>query len=232
MRSRIIRRLRSLLFALLAAGLFTIPAMAANSPVVGTIVTSENATLSNIAAARGADVYPGDTLATEENGSLRIASGANQLYLLDSTDVTMSREGDAIRASLGGGTIDFSGLPGQVEIQTPLGVIRGDGTRRVVAQVAMISATQVQISVYEGALLVSAADGTSKTIAAGEAYAASIDSRGPTDPGIQGVGRPRGIKINWRRVAAVAIVGGGLAAVTYELYNVFTESCSKVNCGH
>lgn len=232
MRSRVICRVHSFLFGLLAASLFSIPVTAADSPVVATIVTSENATLSNTAAARGADVYPGDSLATGQDGSLRIASGPNQLYLLDSTDATISREGNAVRATMTAGTIDFSGTPGQVEIQTRLGVIRGDGTDRVFAQVAMISPTQFQISAYDGDLLVSAIDGTTKTIAAGETYAASIDSNRATDPGIQGVGRPTHRKINWRRVAAAAIVGGGTAIVTYELYNVFTESCSKINCGH
>lgn len=231
MRFSVTASVRSYLIALLAASLLNLPVMAAGAPAVGMIVESDNAHLSSAAAARGADVYPGDTLDTQQNGSLRFAFGPNQMYLLASTEAIMSRDGNAVRANLHRGTIDFSGIPGQVEIETPLGVIRGDGTHQVFGEVAMFSATKIQVSAYQGDLLMLAADGTSKRIATGETFAANLDSGGSaTDPGILGVGRPR--KINWHRVAVAAVIGGGLTIATYEMYDEFTESCSKRNCGH
>lgn len=231
MRFSVRASVRSCLIGSLAVSLLSLPVMARGASAVGMVVASDNALLSSATAARGADVYPGDVLLTQPDGSLRIASGSNQIYLLESTQATMSSQGKAVRATLGHGAIDFSGTPGRVEIETPLGVIRGAGGNQVAGQVRMISATTIQVSADEGNLLVSAIDGTTKTIAAGETFAASLDSAGgATDPGILGVGRPR--KINWRRVAAAAIIGGGLTIATYELYDEFTESCSKRNCGH
>jgi hypothetical protein len=229
-RSTVIAGARSCLIGILAATLLNLPVTAAGAPSVGMIVSSDDAMLSNAAATRGVDVYPGDTLTTLSDGSLRFASGPNQIYLLESSQAVMSRAGKAIRASVNHGTVDFSGTPGQLEIQTPLGIVRGTGNDRSYGQVAIYSPTEIKVSAYEGELLVADIDGNPKKIPAGETYIATLEpAGGPTDPGILGVGRPR--KINWRRVAAAAVIFGGTALITYELYNEFTESCSQINCG-
>lgn len=231
MRSTVTAGSRCCLIGLLAASLLNLPVMAGGVPSVGTIVAADNAQLSNGSVASGVAVYAGDTLTTEDPGSLRLASGENQLYLLSSTEATMSRDGNAVRAKMGRGTIDFSGAPGQFEVETPLGVISGEGSHRSFGQVAMLSPTKIQVSAYEGDLLVAGADGAAKSIAAGETYVGSLDSSGgPTDPGILGVGRPR--KINWRRVEAAAIIVGGLGVASYFIYRKTTESCSRINCGN
>jgi hypothetical protein len=228
--STVIASARACLIGFIATSLLNLPVMAAGVPSVGMVVSSENALLSHTLATRGAGVYPGDTLTTQPDGSLRFASGLNQMYLLESTQATMAREGNAVRAKMERGTINFSGTPGQFEIETPIGLIRGAGSDRAFGQVAMFSPTKIQVSAYEGELAVAGVDGTTKSIAAGETFVASLDSGGgPTDPGILGVGRPR--KINWRRVAATAIIAGGSAFAAYEFYKEFTESCSKRNCG-
>jgi len=229
-RSRVLAGARSCVIGLLATTLLNLPVMAAGAPSVGMIVSSDDAMLSNTTATRGVDVYPGDTLTTLSDGSLRFASGPNQIYLLESSQAVMSRAGKAVRASVNHGTVDFSGTPGQLEIQTPLGVVRGNGHDRAYGQVAIYSPTEIKVSAYEGELLVAGIDGNSKNIAAGESYIATLEpGGGPTDPGILGVGRPR--RIHWRRVAAAAIIFGGTGLITYELYNELTESCSQINCG-
>jgi len=193
------------------------------------VVTTNDALLSNADATRGAAVYPGDTLATYSTGTLRLALGTSQLYLLESTQATMLRDSGVVRAKVDTGTVDFSMQPGKLEVATPLGVIRGNGTDRVFGQVAVLSPTVMQISAYTGTLLVAGADGVAKSIAPGETYEASLaPSDGPTQPGILGVGQPR--KINWRRIAAVAIILGAAAGISYGLYDEFTESCSRPNC--
>jgi hypothetical protein len=230
LRHTVLAGVRSCLIGFLAASLLNLPVMAAGAPSIGMIVAADNALLSSAAAQRSVDVCPGDTLTTQANGSLRLAAGSSQLYLLSSTEATMQQNGNTVSAKMSRGTIDFSVAPGQLEVQTPLGVIRGSGSNRAFGQVAMLSPTKLQISAYEGELLVAGADGLPKSIGAGETYVASINpSGGPTDPGILGVGRPR--KINWRRVAAAAIIGGGVAIGSYFIYRETTESCSKINCG-
>lgn len=231
MRSTVLAGARVCLIGLLAAGLLNLPAMATGSPSLGMVVTTNDALLSNADATRGADVYPGDTLLTQPTGTMRLALGTSQLYVLESTQATMQRsDSGAVRAKVDDGTVDFSMQPGQLEVVTPLGVVRGDGTDRVFGQVAVLSPTMVQISAYTGNLLVAGADGVAKSIAPGETYEASLaPSNGPTQPGIRGVGQPR--RINWRRVKAVGIIVGGAAIASYLLYHEFTESCSRPNCG-
>jgi hypothetical protein len=230
LRPTVLAGARSCLIGFIAASLLNLPVVAAGAPSIGMIVAADNALLSSAAAQRGVDVYPGDTLTTRADGSLRLATGSSQLYLLSSTEATMQQNGNAVRAKMNRGTIDFSGAPGQFEVETPIGVIRGSGTNRAFGQVAILSPTKIQISAYTGELLVAGTDGQPKSIGAGETFVASLDpSGGPTDPGILGVGRPR--KINWRRVAAAAIIGGGVAIASYFIYRETTESCSQINCG-
>ncbi len=144
----------------------------------------------------------------------------------------MERDGGVIRANVDRGTVDFSSVSGQIEIETPLGVVRGGGNGRAFGQVAILDPTTIRVSAIGGNLLVAGADGVTKSIPAGETFEASLEPAGGPDngPPVQGVGGRR--KIRWRRIIATAIVVGGAAVVTYLLYNEFTESCSKIDCGH
>ncbi|MGH9740074.1 MAG: hypothetical protein ACRD4X_16050 [Candidatus Acidiferrales bacterium] len=231
MRSTVSASARSFLIGFLAFGLLSLPAMGTPTPSLGMVVSTDDALISSAAAVAGVDVYPGDTLSTQGDGSLRLAAGSSQLFLMPSTDAIMLRDGSAVRANMERGTIDFSGAPGQFEVETPLGVIRGSGSSRAYGQVALLSPTKIQVSAYQGELLVAGADGVPKSIAAGETYVASMDrAGGPTDPGILGVGRPR--KINWHRVAAAAVIVGGAGLAAYFVYHETTESCHRRHCDH
>lgn len=230
MRSTVLAGARACLIGFLATSLLNLPVVAAPAPSLGMIVSSNDALLSTAIATQGADVYPGDTLRTQPDGSLRLALGSNQLYLMESTEATMLRDSGVPGAKLTSGAADFSMQPGQFELQTPLGVIRGAGKERAFGEVTLDSPTRMEISSYQGSLLVAAADGESKTIGPGETFIASLSPfAGSPGPGIKGVGAPR--KINWHRVAAAAIIAGGAAAGAYFIYNETTESCSQVNCG-
>jgi hypothetical protein len=223
---------RSGLIVLLATSLLNLPAMAAGTPTIGMIAETQSALLSGATAERGVDVYPGDTLMTEPGGSMRLAAGSSQLYLLSATQATLELDGRAIRAKMDHGAVDFSSAPGQFEVATPLGVVRGNGDGRTFAQVAILDPTTIRVSAITGNLLVAGADGVMKNIAAGETFEASFEPAGGPDngPPVQGVGGPR--KIRWRRIIATAIILGGTAITTYLLYDEFTESCSKIDCGH
>lgn len=232
MRFTVVASARLCLISFLAAGLLNIPAMAAGAPTIGTIVETQSALLSGTAAARGVDVYPGDTLVTQSDGSLRFASGASQLYLMSETEVTMEREGGALGAKVDRGTVAFSSAPGKLDIETPLGLVHGDSNGRTFGEVAVLDQTTIRVSAITGNLLVAGADGIGKTIPAGETFEASLEPAGGPDAGppVQGVGGPR--RIRWRRIIATAVIVGGTALVSYLLYNEFTESCSKIDCGH
>lgn len=230
MRSTVLAGARACLIGFLATSLLNLPAMATGAPSLGMIVSTNDALLSHSLAARGANVYPGDSLLTQSDGSLRLAFGKNQLYLQESTQATMLPSSGAVRTRLDRGAADFSMQPGQFEVETPLGVIRNDGKTRAFGAVTLVNPKEIRIRSYEGSLLVASADGETQNIGPGETFIASLGFGGdPTGPGIQGVGRPQ--KINWRRVAGAAIIVGGATLGGYFVYNELTESCSKPNCG-
>jgi hypothetical protein len=230
-RSTVTASARSCLIGLLAATLLNLPTMAAGAPTVGMIAETQDGLLSGSTAARGVDVYSGDTLMTQPDGSMRLAAGSGQIYLMSATQATMERDGSIIRTKLDRGTVDFSSATGKLEIETPLGVVRGDSTSRTFGQVAILDPTTIRVRAITGNLIVAGADGVMKNIPAGETFEASFEPAGGPDngPPVQGVGGRR--RIRWRRIIATAVIIGGTALVTGLLYEEFTESCSKINCG-
>jgi hypothetical protein len=232
-RSNILAGARSCLIAFLVVGLLNlpIPAMAASAKPLGMVVATEHARLDNANAAIGADVYSGDALATDVGGSLRMKVGPSQVYLLSASSATLVPQENRVQAKIELGTLGFSTpSPEQLEIGTPLGVIRGANGQRVFGQVAVLSPTKMQISAYEGTLLVVAANGDQKTIEQGQTYEATLaapEPGGAQNP--QGVGRPG---INWRHVAFVAGVAAIVGGTALGLWIVETESCSTPPCGN
>jgi hypothetical protein len=219
------------LIALFALGMWSLPARAASVAPVGQVVTAQNARLGNVSAARGIDLYPGDALTTDTNGSLRLRVGAGQVYLLASSAATLTREQNQVQAKLDHGTLGFStSEPAQLAIATPAGVLRGAGQGPIFGQVAMLSPTRIRVSSYQGTLLVKASDGTERAIAPGETYEATLaPNAGQDNSGVVSVGG--GSHWNWKKFA---LIGGALAGAgvgSYLIYDEVSESCSKPdNC--
>ena len=157
--------------------------------------------------------------------------GASQVYLLSSSDAYARPSENRVQAKVSRGTLGFSTTsPDQLEIGTPLGVIRGADSQRVFAQVAVLSPTKMQMSVYEGTLLAIAPNGDQKTIQQGETLEATIAAPEPGGGQNQyGVG---GTGINWKHVAEVAIIGGIVGGTALGLWIAETESCSNPPCDH
>lgn len=231
MRSNLLAGARSCLIAFLIAGMISLPAMAATSKPLGMVVTAEHAHLANANAAIGADIYSGDTLATDADGSLRAKVGPGQVYLLASSAATLVPREDRVEAMIERGTAGFStSAPAQLEISTPIGVIRGADDQRVFGQVAVLSPTKIQISAYEGTLLVIAPNGDQKTIDAGQTFEGTL---APPEPGGSQTGAGAGVGnsgINWKHVAVVAIIAGALGGTALALWISESESCSTPNC--
>jgi hypothetical protein len=229
-RPNVLAGTRSCLIAFLVVGMLNLPVMAASAKPLGMIVIADHAKVDTADAAIGADVYSGDALSTEMGGSLRMKVGASQVYLLSSTAATLVPEENKVRAKITQGTLGFStSSPDQLEIGTPLGIIRGEDGSRVFAQIAVLSPTKMQISVYEGALLVVAPNGDRKTIEQGETYEATVAAPEPGGAGQNqyGVG---GTGINWKHVAFVAGVAAVLGGVSYAIWHAQTESCTTPPC--
>jgi hypothetical protein len=228
-RSYILSAARSCTMGFVLAGMVNIPVMAASAKPLGMIVIADKATVDHANAAVGADLFSGDALSTNLGGSLRMKLGASQVYLLSATDATLVPVENRLQAKLSHGTLGFSTTsPEQLEIGTPLGVVRGADNQRVFAQVAVLSPTKMQISVYEGTLLAIAPNGDRRTIEQGETLEGTIAAPEPGGGQNQyGVG---GTGVNWKHVAEVAIIGGIVGGTALGVWIAETESCSNPPC--
>ncbi len=229
MRTNILSFARCCLIALLVGGLLNLPVLAASAKPLGMVVSAENAHLDNGSAAIGADIYSGDALATDPGGSLRVKVGPSQVYLLSASSATLVPEENKVRAKVEHGTMGFStSSPEQLEIGTPLGLIRGANNQRVFGQVAVLSPTRLQISAYEGTLLVTALNGEEKTIEQGQTYEATLAA--PEPGGAQNQAGVGGTGINWKHVETVAIIAGAVGGTALGVWLEETESCSVPPC--
>ncbi len=225
MRSNAASAARSCLIGLVIAGMLNLPVMGASSKPLGMIVIADHARLDSANAAMGTDLFPGDVISTEANGSVRISVGASQVYLLSSTAATLIPGKNGVQAKLTQGTLGFStSAPDQLEIGTPLVVIRGVSGHRVFAQVAVLSATELRVSAFEGSLVATAPNGDQKTIDEGETYDATAASADPVGgPNKYGVGSSG---INWKHVAFVAGALVTFGLVSYFIWHHEEESCT------
>ncbi|HKV04931.1 MAG TPA: hypothetical protein VJO53_07480 [Candidatus Acidoferrales bacterium] len=217
MRSIVLAGARSCLIAILAAGLLNLPAMAAAEKPLGVVVSADHASLDNAKAAMGADVYFGDAIATETNGSLRLKVGSGQVYLLASSSATLAPQDNRVRAKVERGTMGFSTpSPDQLEIETPLGVVRGANHQSIFGQVTVLSSTKIRVSSYQGTLLVDTGNGLEKTIEQGQTYEASL-AAGPAPGGAQNSAGVGGSGPNWKHIAEVGATIGTVAILACAL---------------
>jgi hypothetical protein len=86
----------------------------------------------------------------------------------------------------------------------------------------------MQVSAYEGTLLVTALNGEQKTIEQGQTYEATLAA--PEPGGGQNSAGVGGTGINWKHVATVAIIGAAVGGAALALWIVESESCSNTPC--
>lgn len=227
MRSIVPAGARSCLAVILAFGLLNLPAMAASEKPLAVVLTADHARLDNASATIGADVFSGDALVTDAGGSLRLTVGPSQVYLLSSSSATLVPHDSKVRARVNRGTLGFSTpAPGQLEVQTPLGLIRGADAKPIFGQVSVLSPTKIIVSSYEGTLVVADASGAEKTIQPGETYEGTLapEPKAADNPPVQGVS---GGGVNWSTVAKYAIP---LAAAGVLACALWPESQSSLGC--
>lgn len=222
---------RSGLIALLVSGLVGLPTMAASSRPLATVVSAQSARLANADAVPGANVYLDDDLVTGAGGSMRLAVGASQVYLLADSEATLGQDQDKIQAKMYRGTLGFSTpSPDKLEIEAPFGMVRGADGARVSGEISFLSSEKVVVRSFEGTLVVIDNAGQSRMIPEGQSYIGTMASDaggGKGDVGVQGVG---GSGTNWKHVAWVAGTATALGVTALVLYIVESESCTQPNC--
>ena len=229
MRLSIAPAVRAVLVAFLTAGMVSLPSMAAAAKPLGMVVAADHAYLDHADAAAGASVYSDDALVTEQGGSLRLSVGASQIYLLSLSSASLEPRNDKIQARVDRGTVGFStDRPSGLQIQTPLGIVRGADANPIFGQVSLLNPSKLRISSYKGTLVVEDISGGQKIIAEGETYEGTLvsDTSGGADnnPPKKGV---TGAVVNWSHVLKVAIP---LVAAGFLACWLYPESPSKMGC--
>jgi hypothetical protein len=209
--------------AAVAAFLAVAAAFAADVPT-GVISDAVQAHLDGADAALGANVYAGDSLNTNPGGTLRMRVGTGQLFMMASTDASLTQDHGRIDMLIKSGTAGLSAtIDDPLEIDTPIGTVRPANTQRAFGQVTITSPTQIIITSYEGTLSLTRGTET-HLIEAGKSYRVTLaptPAPPPEPQGRQGAGRS-----NHDQLIFDLIVLGGAAAGGYLVWHYICESPS------
>jgi len=204
-------------------------AMAADIPT-GVVSDSMRANVDGTNAALGANVYAGDSLSTNSGGTLRLRVGSGQLFLLASSDASMTQDHGRIDMLVRSGTAGFSATDvDPLEIDTPVGTVRPANDQHSYGQVTLIDSRQILITSYEGTVLLTR-NGEDRLIEAGKSYrvtlaADSANAPAPAPAPQGGAGTGTGShKRQWIFDAAIAAGAGGLG---YAVWDILCESPSS-----
>jgi hypothetical protein len=217
---------------LLVLALLDIPALAATAKPLGLVVQAREAMLDNSTLAVGTTVFPGDTVQTDEGGTLRLKFGTNQLYLLSSSAATFSQNENTIRATVGRGTVGFSSnASSELELAIPQGILRAARGQAASGQVTITNPQEVVISSYQGALVLDN-EGEFHTIPAGKTYRVTMDLEPAAEPAAparrdQDPNKDAGVIPTKRRKLYFELILVGAAAIgTYFIWREVTVSPS------
>jgi hypothetical protein len=220
--------LKSFLVAILSVGLIGIPSFAANEKPLGLVTQASEAHLGSATVAIGTTVYPGDTLATEEGGTVRLKVGGSQFYLLSSSSATLSANSTVVNAAVARGTVGFSsnGMD-QLALEIPEGTVRAANGQPGYGQVTLLGPREVIVTAYRGALVLDN-DGDLHEIPAGKSYRVTMDLDPASEPqGPAGAGgNNRVVAPRHRHLLFDLIVLGAAAGAGVAIWYHLSESSS------
>jgi hypothetical protein len=224
------------LVAILSVGLINGPALAANAAnekPLGLVTQAQEARLGAATVAIGTTVYPGDTLATDEGGTVRVKVGGSQFYLLSSSAATLTESASVVSASVARGTVGFSSNgTDQLSLEIPEGILRAANGQPAYGQVTIIGPREVIISAYRGTLVLDN-EGELHEIPAGKSYRVEMDlepAAAPQGPaGAGGSGNNTIVTPKKRHLLFDLIVLGAAAGASYALWYHLSESPSNPN---
>jgi hypothetical protein len=217
--------LKSFLVAILSVGLIGIPSFAANEKPLGLVTQAQEAHLGSATVAIGTTVYPGDTLATDEGGTVRLKVGGSQFYLLASSAATLSAGSNSVNASVARGTVGFSSNGSdQLSLEIPEGTLRAANGQP--GYVTILGPREVIISAYRGTLVLDN-DGDLHEIPAGKSYRVTMDldpAAEPQGPAGAGGNNTKVVAPRRRHLLFDLIVLGAAAGAGVALWYHLSES--------
>jgi hypothetical protein len=213
---------RHIVAALLISGMLYVPITAAPVKPMGLVVQAELAHLDSADAAIGTTVFPGDAIDTQDGGSLRLKVGANQLYLFSDSAATLAQNSQVSRVILVRGMIGISsGGNDQIELETPLGIVRAEKGKSASDQVRIVGPEEMIVSAFRGNLVIDR-DGEERTVEAGKSYDVTLDgSPQPMPSSANG----SGISVKNRHLLLKVIVITAEGVTAYLLWREWSESC-------
>ena len=165
---------RTVLVSLLVASLADLPVATAANRALGFVLVAQSSQIDGVAATSGADVFPGDALATAADGGIRLQFGADQIYMPASSAVTLANGDDGLMAVLSSGTIEFAAPRGVgIAVRAADVLVRPGTPQATHAQITVLASNELKIASVSGPLALEL-DGTSYTLAPGRTYGVKI----------------------------------------------------------
>ncbi len=162
------------------------------SQVVGTVLTSQSATVANVTVSPGSTIFSRESISTDEHGSAQIAvTGGGRIEVLHDSAVQLDVAKAGVRFDVFRGGISFTGGP-----ETGVGTILGDATIRSadpssVGVLHLESADSAVVAALKGKLAIRT-EHDAKLIEIPEGSAARITLVDDPNPQPQGGAQPAG----------------------------------------
>ena len=219
--------IRASLISALIGTLINAPVQASSTKPLGTITQAQATWIDRSVAAVGTTVYPGDTLKTDDNGSIRVRAGLAQLYMMSASEARLEDAGKGIRASLLKGTAGFSSGPSDTVEFNALGVVvRSLDGKPAHGRVSIVGANELVVTSFRGPFEVSY-DGDTHAIADGSSYRLTltdaVDKPGEEGNGTQAVRSRK--KLLMIILISAAVVAAGF--ISWAVYDELSESPTK-----
>lgn len=167
---------RSVLACILSASLIGLPIFAAPVPnrPLGFVLAAQDAQLDGNAAANGANIYNGDTVATGSTGQVRLQFAGNQVYFSPSSLAKLTTNGSVVTALLTSGTAGFmSARGGAVAIRALDILVRPQTVQPTTAQVTILAPDELKVTSVAGPLTLEL-DGQTYMLTPGRTYGVKI----------------------------------------------------------
>ena len=152
-----------------------LPAATSPARALGQVLQADRGHVGSASAAIGATIFSGDTLSTEERGSLHARTTGAQLYLLAQSATTLRATDQGAAATLTGGTIIFStATPQAFELHASTARLRAKANVPTIAQVTLLGPKELLVTCRRGTIEFAVND-ESDVIPEGASYRVLID---------------------------------------------------------
>jgi hypothetical protein len=213
---------KQIIAAILVSAMLCSPLLAAPVRALGLVTITRGATIDNQEAIVGSSVYIGDSLATTDQGELRLRLNRSQIDFSSSTEAVLCDVTSGVGALLKQGAAEFSSAGDRVELRTQTAVIRTKPESMAHAEIRVVSGNELLVRNFEG-YLEADVDGDVRPIPAGNAYRVIADddqTKGP-QAGTIPVHQKR------RRLAVILIGAAGMGLGGYFIAHKIWESASQ-----